>query len=236
MNMLKGFSLVCFSFLVACAGPQSSFQIDELKQTQPSAQRSPLNSDKSTVTALQQIIPSTTASEASIKKADKINTSNSTGSVPSSWDLSGAMAARSKNKAWTASINWLQRGAGTYQIRLFGPLGSGAILIEKKGSLITFRDGPKSSSSTNAEALLSQQTGIRLPVNNLYYWVRGIPAPGAVQSVKRDGSNRLQVLKQAGYTIEYLGYANIGASALPSQIRLQGNGVFIKLAIKRWKI
>ncbi|STX30023.1 outer membrane lipoprotein LolB [Legionella beliardensis] len=157
-------------------------------------------------------------------------------SAPSSWDLSGAMAVRSRNKSSTASVNWYQRGPGSYQIRLFGPLGSGTIMIAKRGGIITLKDGPKTASSSNAEQLLLQQTGIRLPVNNLYYWVRGLPAPGGIQSAKRDTGNRLLLLRQGGYTIQYLGYRTVGKTVLPTHIRLQGNGVFIKLVINRWSI
>lgn len=156
--------------------------------------------------------------------------------IPSSWELSGAMAARNKSKAWTASVNWLQRGSNSYQIRLSGPLGSGTILVEKQNGLVKFRDGPKSASSKNADELLQRQTGIRLPVNNLYYWVRGIPAPGPVQSSKRSPGNQLLVLHQSGYTIEYPSYSKVGNSILPSIIKLQGNGVMIKFVIKHWKV
>jgi len=172
------------------------------------------------------VVKNDTATTAAAGKAARV----------SSWDISGAMAAKSKNKAWSASINWLQQGAGAYQIRLFGPLGSGTVMIQKSGGKVTFRDGPKSASSGNADQLLMQQTGVRLPVANLYYWVRGIPAPGAVQSMQKDKGQHIQVLRQAGYTIEYTGYTRIANIDLPSQIRLQGNGVFIKLVIKRWKL
>lgn len=154
----------------------------------------------------------------------------------SSWELSGAMAAKSQNKAWSASLNWLQKGINNYQMRLFGPLGSGTVLIEKRGNTVTYRDGPKTASSRDASQLLLQQTGIRLPVNNLYYWVRGIPAPGAVQGVKRDRYNHLSELKQAGYTITYSSYTSVKGKDLPAKISLQGHGVSIKLVIKRWKI
>jgi outer membrane lipoprotein LolB len=160
----------------------------------------------------------------------------SSGPLPSSWELSGAMAARSKNKAWSASVNWMQRGTSNYQIRLFGPLGSGTVLIARQGGAISYRDGPKSATSNNADELLKQQTGVRLPVADLYYWVRGVPAPGAIQSAQRDQGNHLVVLRQAGYTIEYLGYSMVGKTALPNHIRLTGNGVFIKMVIKRWRI
>ncbi|STX52702.1 outer membrane lipoprotein LolB [Legionella busanensis] len=169
-------------------------------------------------------------------KTDKKQITQAARGTPSSWNLSGALAVRSARKSATASINWYQRGAGSYQIRLFGPLGSGTIMIAKQGGTIVLQDGAKRATSSNAEQLLLKQTGIRLPVNNLYYWVRGLPAPGAVQSAKRDAGNRLIMLRQGGYTIQYLGYQSVGKAVLPSHIRLQGNGVFIKLVINRWSI
>ncbi len=98
------------------------------------------------------------------------------------------------------------------------------------------RDGSKTASSSNGDELLRQQTGVRLPVNSLYYWVRGLAAPGAVQSAQRDHAKRLTLLRQSGYTIEYPQYMTVGKYVLPSQIRLQGNGVFIKVVIRRWRV
>lgn len=161
---------------------------------------------------------------------------NSSASKITSWEISGALAARSKGKGWSATLNWVQRGAGNYQMRLSGPLGSGTILINKSGGTVTLQDGPKKSSSSNAESLLKQQTGVSLPVPNLYYWVRGIAAPGSVQGKKYDEAGRLQVLRQSGYTIEYQQYSSVGGAALPTSIRLQGNGIFMKLIIKNWRV
>lgn len=154
----------------------------------------------------------------------------------SSFELSGAMAAKNSKKAWTASINWLQRGAGNYQIRLMGPLGGGTVIIDKKGSEVSFRDGPKTVHSSNADELLFKQTGIRLPVNNLYYWVRGLPAPGPVGSRQQDNYNHLTSLNQAGYHIDYTRYTSVKGIDLPSMIRLEGHGVMVKLIIKNWRI
>lgn len=154
----------------------------------------------------------------------------------SSWEITGAMAAKSKAKSWSASMNWVQRGANSYQIRLMGPLGGGTVLINKTGNTVTFQDGAKKSSSTNAEQLLLQQTGIRLPVNNLYYWVRGLPAPGNIQSEQHDQYNHLVQLRQGGYTIDFNRYTSVKGVDLPSAIRLEGNGVMVKVIIKNWNV
>lgn len=152
----------------------------------------------------------------------------------SSFEIKGAMAAKTKSKGWSATMNWVQQGAGSYQIRLMGPLGGGAVAINKSGGVVTFKDGPKTATSSNADELLLKQTGIRLPVNSLYYWVRGLPAPGGVQSEQHDQFNHLTQLRQSGYTINFTKYTSVKGIDLPSMIRLEGNGVMVKVVIKNW--
>lgn len=153
----------------------------------------------------------------------------------SSWEISGGMAARNQNKGWNASVHWIQKGSNQYQIRLYGPIGSGSILIIKKGNIVTIRDGNHTSSSSNPSVLLEKKTGVSLPVNHLYYWVRGLPAPGKVEGIRKDSNNRLAILKQAGYVIEYKAYTANQELALPTQIRLQKGNLVVKFIIRRWK-
>ncbi|MDF1684681.1 MAG: lipoprotein insertase outer membrane protein LolB [Legionellaceae bacterium] len=156
----------------------------------------------------------------------------------SSWTINGAIAAKNKTEAWTASINWKQNGPNNYQIRLFGPLGGGSMLIEKKGGVVTYQDAQKRTKSYNADELMYQQTGIRIPIKNLYYWIRGLPAPGTVQSAQYEQYNqtkRLSYLKQDGYAVKYLNYTNNEDISLPSKIYVQSSKGNLKIIIKRWK-
>lgn len=152
----------------------------------------------------------------------------------SSWEIKGALAAKTKSKGWSATMDWVQHGPGSYQIRLMGPLGGGTVLVNKSGGAVTFQDGAKKATSSNADELLLKQTGIRLPVNSLYYWVRGLPAPGGVQSEQHDKYNHLTQLKQNGYTIDFTKYTSVKGIDLPSMIRLEGNGVMVKVVIRSW--
>jgi outer membrane lipoprotein LolB len=154
----------------------------------------------------------------------------------SSWSLTGAMSAKNAKKAWSASVNWQQQGSNHYQMRLMGPLGGGTVLIERQGGAVTYKDGPKTATSSNSDELLLQQTGVRLPVNSLYYWVRGLPAPGSVQTTKYDEFNHLKMLKQNGYTINYETYTATSKGDLPCKMLLVGNGVTIKFVIKNWNV
>lgn len=154
----------------------------------------------------------------------------------SSWILNGAMAARSSKKAWSARINWLQKGSNNYQLRLFGPMNSKTIIITKRGSSVTVRDGSKISKAQDPEQLLQAKTGMRLPVGNLYYWARALPAPGSKALKKFDSVNHLTELKQNGYVINYANYQTVKGYDLPGKIKLRGHGLSLKLIIKNWRI
>lgn len=155
--------------------------------------------------------------------------------LPSSFKLVGAIAVNKNGKGWNASIDWTQKSASQYNIRLSGPVGSKNVIITKQNSLVTYRDGSKTIRSNSGDDLLKQKTKINIPVNNLYYWVRGMPAPGSIQSVNKNTDGQLQYLKQAGFTITYNQYmTDSHGNILPRKIRLQGNGVIIKLAISSW--
>jgi len=181
-------------------------------------------------------VPPRPAAEQPVNKVIPVEERKAKTQTISSWEIQGALAAKNKSKGWSATMNWVQNGPSSYQIRLMGPLGGGTVLINKNGNTITFQDGSKKVTSTNGDELLLKQTGIRLPVDNLYYWVRGLPAPGAVQAEHHDQYNHLTQLKQSGYTIDFTQYTSVKGTDLPSMIRLEGNGVMIKVIIKNWKI
>ncbi len=216
MNAYRSITLFSCCLLVACA---------PLKKPEESYLQRP------TV-----VTPPTESIHAEPKGKEKPSTKLYTqASTITSWDISGALAARNKQKSWTASINWLQTGADHYQIRLIGPLGGGTVIIEKHDGIVMYRDGSKKVTASNADKLLLEQTGVRLPVKNLYYWVRGIPAPGTSSKERHAKGEPLTQFNQSGYTITYAQYMEVNGMMLPSKIRLEGNGVLIKLVIKRWK-
>ncbi len=154
----------------------------------------------------------------------------------SSWTITGALAAKSKRKTWAASFNWKQQGLNRYRLHLFGPLGGGSVLVEKNGRLVTYQDGPKRVTTTNISQLFYKETGIRVPLYNLYYWVRGVQAPGATQSEEYDATGHLKVLRQGGYTVRYDSYQAVKNFYLPTKLRITGPGGQLKLIIKDWKI
>lgn len=239
MNAMKHLAVASFCLLTACAPPRAPENMpplaplpDNNQAIDGNASLNPLSAEKNTTTD-SRALAKLKASEANVTGQSK---GGGKAAVVSSWNIRGSMAAKNKSKGWSATMNWVQRGSSTYQIRLMGPLGGGTVLISRSGGVVTLKDGPKTATSANAEDLLLKQTGIRLPVSNLYYWVRGLPAPGKVQGEQRDGANHLLMLRQNGYTINFTQYTTVKGIDLPSMIQLNGNGLMIKVRIRSWAI
>ncbi len=152
------------------------------------------------------------------------------------WDLKGLIAIRNSKEAWSANWQWHQ-SQNNYTIGLFGPLGSHSIQLtgSPNSVLLETSDGKKVTSSS-PENLLEQQLGWRLPVSSLYYWIRGLPVPNTPAQKQLDDSQRLTVLSQQGWRIEYLRYSSINQVDLPSKMVLNNSALNVKIIINLWQI
>lgn len=152
------------------------------------------------------------------------------------WRISGAVAIKTKQQAFTASLNWRQRNYANFKIYLFGPLGMGAVTLFGAPSNVVLHANNQKYTAQSASQLLQQQLGWQLPVNNLYYWVRGLPAPGSVNRIRYDRFHHITYLNQRGWRIHYLQYTGVGRYDLPSKIYLQNRYMSGRLIISRWTI
>lgn len=154
-----------------------------------------------------------------------------------SWNTTGAIGVRTAQESNSGRFNWQQRGSQNYQIDLFGPLGMGNIRIIGTPSEVILRTAKqKQYTAANAEQLLQQQLGWKLPVNNLYYWARGLPVPGIPARTEFDNSHRLTSLQQAGWQIQYLGYQSVAGVDLPAKIFMSYPRLNVRLVIKQWQL
>jgi outer membrane lipoprotein LolB len=144
--------------------------------------------------------------------------------------VTGAIAAKNQQQGWTATFYWLQNNPQDYQILISGPLGSDTMEITQHPDGVTFREGHRVLHARQAEELLAKETGVRLPMHHLYYWIKGKPAPGPLSAITRSASGDIIRLQQAGYTLEYDHYRD----HYPYKIRLQGHQLSVKIVIKQW--
>jgi len=152
------------------------------------------------------------------------------------WQLRGYMAMRSPQENLTAFLNWKQQ-AKNYVIYLSGPLGIGTVHIYgKPGKFILQNAKGKQFVAKTPEQLVKQQLGWKLPISNLYYWIRGIPVPRVVATGYFDDCHRLTELNQQGWQIYYQNYTRVANLDLPNTIILRYPNLSVKIIVNRWVV
>ncbi len=154
------------------------------------------------------------------------------------WRISGKLGVRQGDRLDSAVINsWTQRGE-EFDINLSSAVfGLGATNLRGTPQAIWLtQSGEEPLYSDRPEALIYQQTGWSLPIESLFSWIKGIPAPATVTESAFDLSGRLYELQQLGWTIRYTDYHATEPYPLPRKIQLERDGVRVTLVINDWQL
>ena len=156
----------------------------------------------------------------------------------STWQADGRIGVVSGQDGWHANFQWAQQDSG-YRIDLIGPLGQGRVIVESNGTeaRVQTQDG-QSWTAPDADTLLEQSLGVRLPVNGLRYWARGLPEPGSTPTLQTDAQGRQTRLEQNRWDIEYPAYAptSVLNLDLPERIVARRQDLSVKLIIEQWTL
>ena len=146
------------------------------------------------------------------------------------WSFEGRMGLVAKNDSWQANIDW-KHHLNEEEIRLAGPLGQGATLIQLSGNMVKIDRGwDKVQTSSQPEAFISQQLGVFVPISSLRYWVIGLPEPTSEFIEMTAG------FKQSGWLIEYKQMQRIDDHVVPRKIIVSNERAKLKLMIDQWDL
>ncbi len=152
------------------------------------------------------------------------------------WRLNASIAAHGEEGAWDARVLWQQAG-NQYRIDLYGPLGQGAIHLAGDPSGVTLDTAEgKRYQAHDPDNLLRNNTGLILPLKQLYYWIRGLPAPDTqVSAAEYNAQIDLQTLTQNGWHISYVKYMEQDGLRLPKKLNLQNDDYYARIVISNWQ-
>jgi outer membrane lipoprotein LolB len=150
------------------------------------------------------------------------------------WQIKGKIGIRSNgngnNKASSAYLNWQQCG-DRFDIHVSGPLGQGAAHLFGDSNQVTLQSrGEEIISADKPEQLLYQQTGLELPVSQLFFWLRGIPASDSAFTQQGSG------FQQSGWNIRYPGFSRVEGYTLPSKAIAEHPSLKVTLLLKTWDL
>jgi outer membrane lipoprotein LolB len=147
------------------------------------------------------------------------------------FDLSGRLAARYGNEAFTGNIAW-RHAKSADEMLITSSLGAGVARIVRDGdSVVLTTAEPREYRARDAETLTEEVLGFRLPLSGLADWVRGRPSDQAAAKTHYDEQGRLRLLEERGWKVDYQEYEG----KLPSRLRLTYPDIELRLAISKWE-
>jgi len=157
-----------------------------------------------------------------------------------SWNLKSKISLRYGDENYIFGLSWAQQPANKYTMRITNPLTGGLVakLSRQSGGVTLLSDNGRTYRDTDEERLLLKQSGVRIPVKGMQYWVRGITSPQyKVDQLILDNLGRPQTLYQAGWKVSYSNYLNNSSQAMPRKVVLtrSKDKLNIKLIAKRWQ-
>ena len=150
------------------------------------------------------------------------------------FDLNGRIAVAAAQEGFNAKLRWKQEGARS-QVALDGPLGVGGVRIDAQGATlnVTTAHGDRFDSD-DARREIATRLGFEPPLASLRYWVQGVPDPSHPADEVLDADQRLAVLRQDGWQIDYTGYSAVRGQWLPSRMTLRRDDVRVRLVVDGW--
>lgn len=164
------------------------------------------------------------------------------------WAFTGKIGVRVPKSIDSAVINRWQQQGSNFTIDLSSAIfGLGATRIEGSPNRITITEsGEEPVTSSRPEYLIRQHVGWPLPIPQLRYWIKGIPAPSKtstdqVGKLRFNDKGQLSELNQSGWKIHYPRYTPLNTKNeshkevhLPGKIVLQQAQVKITVIVNEW--
>jgi outer membrane lipoprotein LolB len=149
----------------------------------------------------------------------------------SAWQLDGRAAVAVGTQGWQASLNWRQ--ADIYAVvHLSGPFGIGALVLRQEPGGLSLNDAPPSNAVVSQ---LQERLGFELPLDNLRFWLLGVPDPGATFDLTRNDQDRARQVTQGGWSIVYDRYMTVDGDLLPARLVLSRDEVRVRIVIDHWE-
>lgn len=153
------------------------------------------------------------------------------------WQLDGRISLITDNEAWSGQLYWQQNAAADYFIQFSAPSGQGAMQLLGSDENVELRmANGKTYQAKDADTLLRQETNWELPIDSLWYWVRGLPNPELPVKTTLDPQGLIQDLQQNDWHIQYKNYQQYDAFYFPRKIVIQHEDMKVRLIVTQWKV
>lgn len=154
------------------------------------------------------------------------------------WSLRGRMAISDGNQAGTVKIFWQQRGE-QFDVEISLPISNQKYRLSSVGQRVRLESyGVATVEGDNAEAVLMQVTGWRIPFDDMQLWLRGMRSENATV-IEFSPSGLPATFREKGWLVDYRGW-NDDAMPMPTKVfaSTAGNGknASVRLQVEAWEL
>lgn len=151
----------------------------------------------------------------------------------------GAFAYLSDKQKVYARFNWQQTAPDRYRLLLTNPLGSTELQLDAQGDTVQLVDNKgKRYVSNDAEKMISQLTGMDIPLANLRQWMMGLP--GDASDYQLNSRYQLKSLNYSSngqtWQVAIQDYDSKTTPPLPANLELREGDQRIKLRMDSWTL
>ena len=151
------------------------------------------------------------------------------------WRMRSKFGYVTDHDSGSAWLDWEQDGTNA-NAHISGPFGAGAaqVAISSQGAILK-QAGASDIRANSAGELTHYLFGWPFPIEQLSYWVRGLPAPGVgIKALTTNPSGLLSHLEQDGWKLSFTAYQDTAIGYLPGKITASAKDLRIKLLVKEW--
>jgi outer membrane lipoprotein LolB len=151
----------------------------------------------------------------------------------SAFAVEGRLSATDGREAASGRFEWVHAAAHD-RLTLYSPLGHIVALLDggPGGASLQTADGSRREAA-GMDALLPEVLGVDLPAARLPRWIQAAPDEDAEVRALDAGGRPLLVFDH-GWRIDYPGYADDTAAAVPRRLEISRGDARVRLIIDSW--
>ena len=148
------------------------------------------------------------------------------------WSLVGRLAVDAAGEGGSGRIEWAQAG-DDFTIRLSAPVTRRSWQLERHGGVVVLSglDGGERR-GTDAEAMLFDTTGWRIPVDALASWARGARAGGPA-TIEFGPEGLPALIAQQGWVVDYREWDD-AQPPRPRRVFAKSGEASVRLVVEAW--
>ncbi|WNC69851.1 lipoprotein insertase outer membrane protein LolB [Thalassotalea nanhaiensis] len=155
------------------------------------------------------------------------------------WTIKGKIAFIEGDSKQSANLYWRQT-QHTTNLKLTTFLGVNVLSLSSEDNIHILKANGKTYQDDNLEDLLNQVAGVRLPVNALVYWIKGLKAQHEDQITYSKTTNLPETLNawvnNTYWQLHYKNYQLVNNLRLANQLTIKHQQLVIKMAIHTWEL